>query len=997
MKKLLLASTILSGTCIFSSIAYSAPCTTNTNGTFTVNNANNQTGCSVASVGNVIGNTSIYNLGFLVYSQGVNRVLTINNDFTTSVKGNVGITAYGTAPGFTSTFDASGKTINLTIENIDASPATPVGDNLGKNGVGVSHAGTVNIGTLNLTMLNLPSRGGFEHYGVLAGSSNNAGETAAFNGLYSRALFDNLDINMQSKGYVIGYPLLVGIRTIQGANQQSGNGSAGYVDVSNNLKINIDAETNDAIGIYISGSGDSGAVSQVHLNNSNITIKSTSTRANAIRLGKDFNVGLGVGQLYSKGAMVIDTTKAPNDAAIDLIWQGALLDANEDTSSTIVNAGGSVLGISGNFSQATAQTITSFNNFIASTTSTTANLIEVAANQKDYQLNVRGKNSLLTASDGGFIINVAGAQNTPSATTFNFSEGRMLGLTNKTSFSTLNLNVDKAAKWILQAKNGTAPSTTAIFTQLNLKNTSEVVAYGSGGTPASFTLNGNINSIGGILNLSDGTAGDRLILQGNYIGSESAAVQLDTFLGASGSESDMIVNDGGTITGQTMLRIKNTDASNQGADTEPGHGIKLINSINSGTTTDDAFILDAGAANAYAFNGKTVVGAGAYAYSLYKGPNSKSNATEDEYSDTEISDDWYLRSQLNKEDPEPQYTQGVPVYEAYPQVLLTLNALPTLQQRVGNRYWSNAGNIMIEQGADIIGTPVVPAAQSGNFTERNGIWGRIEGQHLKSKPAVTTSATNYDVDTFKMQAGLDGVLSEAENGLLIGGITVHYGHASADTRSDHGLGKISTDGYGFGGTLTWYGNSGFYVDTQAQATWYDSDLSSRGASATSFANGNNGFGYALSAETGKRIIVNEHWSVTPQAQLVYSNVGFDTFTDQYDGTVSLQKGDSLQGRIGISADYQNSWYNDKGTINRSYIYGIANLYYEFLNGTEVDVSSLRFSSRNDRVWGGIGLGGSYNWDSDKYSVYGEGSVNTSLNNFGDSYSYKGTIGLRIKW
>ena len=84
-------------------------------------------------------------------------------------------------------------------------------------------------------------------------------------------------------------------------------------------------------------------------------------------------------------------------------------------------------------------------------------------------------------------------------------------------------------------------------------------------------------------------------------------------------------------------------------------------------------------------------------------------------------------------------------------------------------------------------------------------------------------------------------------------------------------------------------------------------------------------------------------------------------------------------------------------INRSYVYGIANLYYEFLDGSAVDVSSVRFASRNDRFWGGIGLGGSYNWDNDKYSIYGEGSVNTSLNNFGDSYAYKGTIGLRVKW
>ena len=75
-------------------------------------------------------------------------------------------------------------------------------------------------------MLNLPSGndgslggGRFEHYGVVAGSSVSAAETAAFNGLYSKAEFDNLDIKMSSAsqaGFFPSYPLLVGIRTIQG-------------------------------------------------------------------------------------------------------------------------------------------------------------------------------------------------------------------------------------------------------------------------------------------------------------------------------------------------------------------------------------------------------------------------------------------------------------------------------------------------------------------------------------------------------------------------------------------------------------------------------------------------------------------------------------------------------------------------------------------------------------------------------------------------------------
>ncbi len=47
--------------------------------------------------------------------------------------------------------------------------------------------------------------------------------------------------------------------------------------------------------------------------------------------------------------------------------------------------------------------------------------------------------------------------------------------------------------------------------------------------------------------------------------------------------------------------------------------------------------------------------------------------------------------------------------------------------------------------------------------------------------------------------------------------------------------------------------------------------------------------------------------------------------------------------------------------------------------------------------GGIGIGGSYNRNDDKYSIYGEGLVNTRLNNSTDNHSLKGNIGFRVKW
>ena len=165
----------------------------------------------------------------------------------------------------------------------------------------------------------------------------------------------------------------------------------------------------------------------------------------------------------------------------------------------------------------------------------------------------------------------------------------------------------------------------------------------------------------------------------------------------------------------------------------------------------------------------------------------------------------------------------------------------------------------------------------------------------------------------------------------------------------------------------------------------------------SLTNGNKGFGYGLSLEAGKRIDLDASWSLTPQAQLVWSSVKFDTFDDAWGASVSNRNGDSLNARLGLSADYRNAWRDSRGMINRSHIYGIVNLYREFMSGNKVTVAGVDFKNENDKTWGGIGAGGSYAWADDKYAFYGEGSLNASLTNFADSYSVKRTVGFRVRW
>lgn len=247
-----------------------------------------------------------------------------------------------------------------------------------------------------------------------------------------------------------------------------------------------------------------------------------------------------------------------------------------------------------------------------------------------------------------------------------------------------------------------------------------------------------------------------------------------------------------------------------------------------------------------------------------------------------------------------------------------------------------------------------------------------------------------------MQAGVDALLHENETGVLTGGGAFHYGTVSSRVSSHFGDGAIDAAGYGLSGALTWYGNRGFYVDAQAQATWYRSDLTSW-TLANKLVDGNKGFGYALSLESGQRVPLTGQWSLTPQVQLAYSSISFDTFTDPYGASVSLADADRLVGRFGISTDYENQWADKAGQVSRTHIYGIANLYYDFLDGSKTDVSGVRLISENQALWGGLGVGGSLSWADGRYAINGEVFANASLRDFGDSNAFGANIGLSVKW
>lgn len=480
--------------------------------------------------------------------------------------------------------------------------------------------------------------------------------------------------------------------------------------------------------------------------------------------------------------------------------------------------------------------------------------------------------------------------------------------------------------------------------------------------PADSNVTDLVNDASRIVFVSPASGGFKtLTVDNDYTGANDGTLVMSSTLnnGLVQLTDKMVVH--GDTAGRTVLDISNYNGL--GAYT-PGDGIKVVQVDGASAGT---FVL---AQDLYA---------GAFEYDLFKGGRVDPN-----------DGDWYLRSSLSA---------GAQTVQPYAESLLKFGQLTigTLQQRTGNRLWPDE----TPASSGLVTKAPVKAVASGTAdVVGGGVWGRVLG--LTGSTSATGTGIGYDQDLWFAQAGVDGVLHEDRNGALVLGVMGTYGTQSVDVAvSPHPTlllprqGKIDTSGYGLGGNLTWLGTDGLYVDGVGQVTWYDSDLSATGFPA--LANGNKGLGYALSLEAGRRYALSGGWTWVPQAQLIYSSVSFDDFFYlNPNGSavgVSGGNGDSLLGRAGVRLEHLS---RNAANGQRFQGYGIVNLTYEFLDGPSVNVGFTPLTQDAERLWGEVGLGGTWALN-DRFSLYGEGLYSTALADFGDSYTVRGTLGLRYNW
>ncbi len=343
---------------------------------------------------------------------------------------------------------------------------------------------------------------------------------------------------------------------------------------------------------------------------------------------------------------------------------------------------------------------------------------------------------------------------------------------------------------------------------------------------------------------------------------------------------------------------------------------------------------------------------------------------------------WYLR--------EAGASPQVPVFEAYAKMFAPANRIDSMAQRLSNRQWMNrsSGNDVGVASGEEVGAPGL-AGMFGVPDNMTGIWASMEANRYSTSVFETMDNAQLSVNDVRLQFGADFRLGHD----WVAGVSLQYSDISGKLSAPGARGRMDADRFTLGGALTWFGGNGLYVDGQASAYWQTSDMRSLELSGSAVEDVN-GYGGGVSAEIGQRRAINDLWNWVPQGQLSYNYGTMDDFTDPYGAKVSYDDTQSLRARAGLALEYRDPRCSAQGT--RLSAYGITNLFYEFIEAADMMVDGTNYTPDDGRLWGGLGIGGSYEWQDGLYAISGEVSANTSLEHAGDAYDARAVMSWKMR-
>ncbi|WP_018390128.1 autotransporter outer membrane beta-barrel domain-containing protein, partial [Ancylobacter sp. FA202] len=484
---------------------------------------------------------------------------------------------------------------------------------------------------------------------------------------------------------------------------------------------------------------------------------------------------------------------------------------------------------------------------------------------------------------------------------------------------------------------------------------------------ATFVNQGTIALHNGI----DDVAGDRLTINGDYVGGGNLLI--DTYLYDAASPTDVLVINGNVAAeSTTTIYVNNTNAG-QGVYTGTGlgQGIKVVDVSEGGVSPDDAFQL---ARNTV--SGQREVMAGAYSYRLYQDPDNEAPSFAKSI-DTGAGD-WYLRA---------GYTAQATGYATAPSAMQRhfYAGLDTLNKRLGEvRQQDQLEGRNADLAQSVTKAPAYQPVPAPKFQ----MWGRGGGADLSYD---VSGGWDFSQQTWGLQAGGDYTF-DYNDWRITAGAFGGYGWSDVDVDGDWtswgGSSSLEINGWNAGiyASIRQVGlvpGAGFYTDLVGKVDVLDLDI----ASTSNVTANTDATVWGGSIEMGYGFELANGWVLQPQAQLAYASASQDAYFDSIGTSVSPGDAESLIGRLGLQV--QSTFVMATGqTITP---YAIFNINSEFLGDNKTNVAGTVLTSDINGTWYNAGIGFTADLNG-SVALFGTGEYN-----FGDVEGWAGQGGIKFRW
>ncbi len=275
---------------------------------------------------------------------------------------------------------------------------------------------------------------------------------------------------------------------------------------------------------------------------------------------------------------------------------------------------------------------------------------------------------------------------------------------------------------------------------------------------------------------------------------------------------------------------------------------------------------------------------------------------------------------------------------------------------------------------------------SGEFGQRG--WSRLISNKNTYGDAPVGRA-EYETQNTGLQVGFELAEQVGPSGTWVYGVTAQYNKVDGDVKAVTTTGTLTAEGYGIGGTATWYGAAGAYVDVQAQYNLISTDFVV-GDNVGALINGEDSSSMVIGVEIGKRHEINDKFSVLSSGQMSWGRIDVSDFETANSQPVKFGgDDDGISARFGVQVDYA---YN-----NQYQGYVLANVHYDTYDSWDITFVNSKYEDSVAPVMGEFGLGGSFEV-SPEATIYLQAGYKKSFGEeFEERDSTSVTAGVRWSW